>query len=85
MVIWKWPLEMIDHQILEMPIGAKILDVQMQGETCCLWAMCDPYAAKENRSFTIRGTGQTMPDNPGKYIATFQYSYTLVFHIFEDN
>ena len=88
MRIWKWQLNLTDEQTVMMPTGAKLLDVQMQGETtggaCCLWAMCDENAPKEPRRIAIYGTGNLMPDEPGEYIATFQvHGGALVFHAFE--
>ena len=84
MRIWKWEIEVTDKQTLIMPAGAKMLDVQMQGATCCMWAQCDQNAPKEPRHLAIYGTGNPMPDDPGRYIATFQMLQgTLVFHAFE--
>lgn len=84
MRIWKFPIEVIDQQILMVPKDAKFLDVQMQRETCCLWALCNQDAEKEERYLKIYGTGNPMPDDPGDYIATFQmHGGTLVFHVFE--
>ena len=39
--IWKFPVPVNDGNVLEMPEGAKILSVQVQGETPCLWALVD--------------------------------------------
>ncbi len=84
MRILKWRLRVTDNQSLMMPAGAKVLDVQMQGDNCCLWALCDEREPKEQRYFAIYGTGNPMPDTPGKYIATFQMGGgALVFHVFE--
>lgn len=67
-----------------MPAGAKLLDVQMQGGECCVWALCDQSAAKEPRHIAIYGTGNQMPDEAGEYVATFQmHGGALVFHAFE--
>lgn len=83
MQIWKWVLLVTDAQTLMMPKGAKLLDVQVQDGICCLWALCDEKAEREERHIAIYGTGNPMPDNPGEYIATFQYMGSLVFHAFE--
>jgi hypothetical protein len=84
MKIFKWVLTVTDKQSLLMPAGAKILDVQTQGDSCCLWALCDQNARQEGRYFAIYGTGNPTPDEPGQYIATFQLaSGQLVFHVFE--
>jgi len=85
MIIWKFPLEVTDWQIVKMPIGAKILDVQVQHGGICLWALCDENAEKESRHFLIFGTGEgNLPDYPGEYIATVQKEGgSLIWHIFE--
>ncbi len=84
MRIWKFPLELTDRQELLMPAGAKILDIQVQRGVPQLWALCNPDAEKEMRTIVIYGTGHLVPDEYGKYIATFQVSNgALVFHAFE--
>ena len=84
MRIWKWVLNVTDRQTIKMPALATLLSVQMQGSACCLWALCDPNAPDEQRTLAIYGTGNPMPDDPGRYIATFQMSGgELVFHVFD--
>ena len=83
-VIWKFELQFTDMQILAMPVGAKILDVQMQNGNLQLWALCDNEMQNENRKIAIYGTGNPVPSNSGEHIATFQMSDgNLVFHVFE--
>lgn len=84
MRIWKWTLIPTDVQTIEVPAGAKLLDVQIQCDMPQLWALCDESAPKEPRRIAIYGTGNPMPDEPGEYIATFQmHGGALVFHAFE--
>jgi len=84
MRIWKWEIKVTDRQTVMMPDGAKLLDVQMQDGQCCIWALCDQSAELAPRWLAIYGTGNSMPDNPGEYIATFQmHGGALVFHVFE--
>lgn len=85
MRIWKFPLEVTDSQRVGMPPGAKLLTVQMQGPTPCLWALVDETIPhRVTRAIAIYGTGNSMPDEPGEYIATFQMAAgALVFHAFE--
>ncbi len=67
-----------------MPVGAKILDVQMQGDKLQLWALCDNEMPNEIRKIAIYGTGNSTPNDCGEYIATFQMDGgSLVFHVFE--
>lgn len=87
--IWKFSLQFTDRQAIRMPVGAKILTVQMQNGNPQIWAQCDvdeegTSSNFETRTFCIYGTGNWMPDNPGEYIATVQASGgRLVWHIFE--
>ena len=85
MRIWKWQLDVLGEQILMLPKGATLLTVQMQGDKCCLWALCDEIeSTKERRYLAIYGTGHPLPDFEGRYLSTFQRdSGALVFHAFE--
>ena len=86
MRIWKWPLTIADRQTIEMPSGAKLLTVQMQGERPQLWALCKEANPLIARKIAIYGTGNPMPDEPGQYIATFQsHGGALVWHVFEED
>lgn len=83
MIIWKWTLEITDRQELHMPVGAKLLTVQMQHGKPCIWALCDENHERALRTIAIYGTGNPMPENPGEYVGTFQVdSGLLVFHVF---
>lgn len=83
--IWKFQVRIEDAFTLEMPKGAKILSVQTQGNTPCLWAMVDPQAEKQKRYFSVFGTG--FPFEIGDhltFVGTFQiHGGSLVFHLFE--
>ena len=41
--IFKYELIVADHSKLCLPIGARILSVQVQRGTVCLWAIVDEY------------------------------------------
>ena len=85
--IFKYPLEIIDTQFIELPLGAEILTVQIQGDQLCLWAMVNtlPGAIKKNRRIEIIGTGYPVPVGELKYISTFQImDGSLIFHVFEN-
>ena len=85
--IYKYPLEITDTQFVELPLGAKILTAQMQGNQLCLWAIVNtlPGAVKKNRRIEIIGTGNPMPTGELEYISTFQvYGGGLIFHVFEN-
>lgn len=85
MTIWKFPFPIHDRLALEMPTGARILAVQMQGTAPCLWALVDPDAKPQSRFFYIFGTGHPVPDKKiGAFVGTFQMAGgALVWHLFE--
>ena len=87
MTIWKFELETTDKQTIEMPVDSEILTVQTQNGEPCLWALVDPAAEKETRTFEVFGTGHTLHYDMGitkDYIGTYQLnSGALVFHVFE--
>jgi hypothetical protein len=85
--IYKYSLALTDTQFVELPLGAEILTVQMQGDRLCLWAMINtlPEAIKKNRRIEIIGTGNPVPTGDLKYISTFQMmGGGLIFHVFEN-
>lgn len=83
--IWKFPVPTTDEgSVLEMPRGAEILTVQTQGDSVQLWALVDPDAQTELRTFKTYGTGQSLDHCPGVYVSTYQIrGGALVFHVFE--
>lgn len=85
MVIWKWTLDVTDRQSLSIPVGAKLLTVQTQGNAPQLWALVDEEAPAVRRTFVTYGTGHPMPDaDYGTYVGTYQiHNGELVFHVFE--
>jgi hypothetical protein len=82
-VIWKFELKGFRCKI-EMPKDASILEIQTQKETPCIWAICDPEAEKETRTFVVKGTGHVynFMEEPLIYLGTFQEG-RLVWHVFE--
>ena len=81
--IWKYTLEVFNNE-LEIPEGSEILDVQMQGDHPCLWALVDPQKTREKRIFHLIGTGHPIFSSSLSYIATVQIGH-LVWHIFEES
>lgn len=79
-----WKFELAPEQTIFMPKGAKILCVQTQFNRPVLWAEVNTKNSVEARNFRAYATGQTLPDNHGDYIGTFQIEGdSLVFHIYE--
>ena len=84
--IWKFPLEIMDEQSIEMPGGAELLTVAVQGGECFLWAVVQPKNNRVSRRLNIYGTGHPLPDEPGRHIGTFMlHGGALVFHAFDPN
>jgi hypothetical protein len=87
--VWKFPLQICDEPVLELPVGAEVLSVQHQPNTgragVQLWALCDPEAPKEKRRFFLLGTGHEDGDRClGRFIGTFQIDGgDFVGHLFE--
>ncbi len=86
LTIYKYQMNADDVIVVEIPKDAKILTVQMQGETPCIWAAVNPDARKVERRFRMYGTGHPIDENLTlEYIDTFQmHGGMLVFHLFED-
>ncbi len=83
--IWKFLLEVTDTQDVKMPRGARILTVDVQHGTPCLWALVDGEQPRESRHIQMYGTGHSFDPVPSDYIGTFQLSGgSLVFHVFEN-
>jgi hypothetical protein len=82
--IWKFPLKIVDHQLVTAPAGMQPLCVDVQNGIPCLWAMVDPSREKVQHPIFINGTGHPVR-HQGHYISTFQmHDGALVFHAFVD-
>ena len=67
---------------IPMPIGAKILHVNMQGRDICMWALVDKEVMQEYRTFEVVGTGWELDENMF-YVGTCFDSDSFVWHIME--
>lgn len=83
--ICKYQLDICDDQLIEIPYGGKILDVQIQHNDLQLWALVNPSSSLQKRQIRIHGTGHdVLNDEHLNYISTFQvHGGNLVFHVFE--
>lgn len=79
--IYKFPVK----TAILMPVGARILALQVQHNVPMLWAICDTSAQTEPRLFNVRGTGfEFDAADEGAYIGTWQESGgSFVRHLFE--
>jgi hypothetical protein len=86
--IWKYEFQMTDVNTVEMPEDARVLTVQVQNGTICLWAEVDTNNRMEERKFMTCGTGARIKEDPDlfdyTYIGTVQLQHVRrVFHIYE--
>jgi hypothetical protein len=83
--IWKFNIPINDAFTVDMPVGARLLDVQDQGGTPVLWAMVETAAQLTKRAFALRGTGHKADGLAlADHVGTFQMSKgALVFHLFD--
>lgn len=79
--IWKYSLAVTDEQTLRVPAVRDVLCVQMQGPVPCLWAVVDPNADPKPLKIYTYGTGNPLPDDPGRYVGTYQMG-VFVWHVF---
>jgi len=90
--VFKYTLQVTDSQVVSMPLGAKILSIQVQPRhgsnqsDLQLWAQVDPELIKRDRHIRIFGTGHDISDDLDlEYLGTFQVGGgAMVFHAFED-
>lgn len=89
--IWKFGAPLYGNSLsIEMPRGAEILTVQIQGGSAQIWALVSTETVPaEIRKFRWFGTGHPMPDEQRntelKYVGTVQMrGGHLIFHLFEE-
>lgn len=85
MEVWKFKLNGRDVQTkVEMPSGAQVLRVDIQGDEIQLWALVDPESPTHTRTFEVYGTGHEIKEGKLNFISTFFVrGGTYVFHAFE--
>ncbi len=82
--IWKFPFQITDHQVIEMPAFSQLLTVQMQHGEPCLWALVNPDARKVDRHIIVHGTGHQVESEAEAYVGTVQvHGGQLIFHVFD--
>lgn len=82
--VWKYELNTNNNIVLEIPLGAELLDIQMQGNIPCIWVKVNTTEPLIHRTFRIVGTGHELPNTEIDYCGTFQMSDgMLIFHLFE--
>lgn len=83
--IWKYDLDVINRQVLDMPSGAEILSVQCQGGAPKLWAEVETDRGTEKRIILTIGTGHLMSNDRVRYLGTYQRDRgAFIGHVFEE-
>lgn len=81
--IFKYPVFLQDEFSVNLPEGAQILSVQMQGGKPFFWALIDTDAPLKKYTFIVVGTGNPVKPGDKQFVGTFQmYGGELVFHLF---
>lgn len=84
--IWKFELPTRGVATVQMPRGAVVLSVANQNERLQLWALVNPRAPLEERSFLIALTGSVgrIDIQPGQFVGTVLFADgTFVAHVFQ--
>lgn len=84
--VWKFELT-TGYNTVKMPKDARILSVQNQNGTPCLWALVNPDNPNQERVIEAFGTGHEIYCDMGidrRYLDTVQFHEgSLVVHYFE--
>lgn len=83
--IYKYALRVTDEQRVDLPRGAVVRLVAVQGHALCLWAEVDPEAPLSSRTFRIYGTGHpilTTDDEILFYVGSVVMD-PFVWHVYE--
>ena len=89
--VYKCPVEIKLGEAfpIELPRGARILDVNVQNGSAYMWALVDTSRAPDPRIFRIYGTGHEIEctdiyEARMRYVATF-HQKPFVWHLFQEN
>lgn len=85
--VWKYELEVVGRQYVDMPEGSVILTVQDQYGKPCIWVEVDTKASLNKRVFETFGTGHPINEDLSierKYIGTYQLEGgSFIGHVYE--
>lgn len=80
--IWKFPFGITDYQLINMPIEAKPLAVQLQTGIPCLWCLVETENQQKPHPVFVHGTGHEVTHGE-EYVGSFQMADgALVWHVF---
>ena len=84
--IFKYPIEIVDAQVLVLPLGARVLSAITQGDDLVVYALLEPTVEfKKNIEIRIVGTGHDVTFDLQKFkflnsIST--WGGRLIWHVF---
>jgi hypothetical protein len=83
-VIYKYQLSVTDRCVIALPLGFKILTLQMQNDMPHIWVEINPDEVQfTNVAFRTIGTGQKFVEDDLTYIGTYQFDI-FVFHVYQE-
>lgn len=88
-VIHRFEIPIEPHFSLELPIGARIVHLDLQERAPhapCFWVLLDPEPTRTivRRTFALVGTGWPLEEGrPLEHVGTFQQQNGFVWHVFE--
>lgn len=84
--VLKYELEITSSQMIDMPIGSRIISAKEQRGKLCIWALSDLRCSNKSKEIKIVGTGHDIDYDIGEYyfnfVDTVVMSDGLVWHIF---
>lgn len=84
MKVYKYQLEIVDHQEVSLRTNSKLLSVANQQGVIVLYALVDPDAeGDQTYDIYIHGTGHDVVDPEAEFIGTVpMLNASLMFHVF---
>lgn len=83
LTIYKYPLKLVDQQVLILPMGSSMLSFHNQNEVPTIWVRVDTDVTQFRKwRIAICGTGHPAPDEAHFFIGTAQFANGLVWHCF---
>ena len=82
-IIYKYQLELVEHQVIKVPNRRIILDIRIQDELYYVWSLVDNRLEDKDLSIYLRGTGTSDNMQDKRYITTLQDKH-MMWHFFTD-
>lgn len=80
--IYKYPLALIDYQIVTLKTGAKLIHVGLDPQGVpCLWALVNIQESPSEWQLWIVGTGNQMPPGEKNHVGSFTQG-PFMWHVF---